>query len=88
VVVAWSISVLCCDFYMPYELPIMIMAILYNFFVVDPYFIRWFMRCEYLSCSWCMSRCILLSHSLLLVLIKHVCESMRWGWCVLDGVTL
>jgi hypothetical protein len=34
-----------------------------------------------------MSRCILLSHSLLLVLIQHVCESARGGWCVLDGVT-
>jgi hypothetical protein len=48
---------------MPYELPNMIMAILCNSYVVDPYFIGWPMRCEPLSCSWCMSRCILLPYS-------------------------
>jgi hypothetical protein len=34
-----------------------------------------------------MSRCILSPRSLLLVLIQHVCESARGGWCVLNGVT-
>jgi hypothetical protein len=45
------------------------------------------MRCDMLLCSWCMSRCILLPHSLLDVLIQHVRESTRGEWCVLDGVT-
>jgi hypothetical protein len=47
-------------------------------------FIGWFMRYEP---SWWISRCILLPHSLLLVMIKLLCESMCGGWCVLDGVT-
>jgi hypothetical protein len=55
--------------------------------VVDLYFIGWSMRCDMLLCSWCMSRYILLPGSLLLVLIQHVCESARGGWCVLDEVT-
>jgi hypothetical protein len=62
-------------------------CILCNSYAVDLYFIGWSMRCDMLLCSWCMSRCILLSRSLLLVLIQHVCESARGGWCVLDGVT-
>jgi hypothetical protein len=62
-------------------------CILYNSYVVDLYFIEWSMRYDMLLCSRCMSRCILLPRYLLLVLIQHVCESARGGWCVLDGVT-
>jgi hypothetical protein len=39
VVVACSISIMCCDFWMSYELPNMIMAILCNSYVVNPYII-------------------------------------------------
>jgi hypothetical protein len=38
----------------------MIMAILCNSYMVDPYFIGCSMRCDILLCSQCMSRCILL----------------------------
>jgi hypothetical protein len=85
--VACSISLLCYDVEMPYELANMIMAILCNSYVVDPIFIGRSMRCESLSCSCCMSRWILLPRSLLLVVIQLLCESMCGEWCVLDGVT-
>jgi hypothetical protein len=67
--------------------PAWLWCILCNSYVVDLYFTGWSMRCDMLLCSWCMTRCILLPHYLLLVMTKHVCESMRGGWCVLDGVT-
>jgi hypothetical protein len=67
--------------------PTWLCCILYNSYVVDLYFIGWSMSCDVLLCSWCISRCILLPRSLLLVLIQLVCESVRGGWCVLDGVT-
>jgi hypothetical protein len=63
--------------------PTWLWCILCNFYVVDLYIIGWLMRCDMLFCSWRMSRCIFSPHSLLLVLIQHVCEGM-WGvWCVL-----
>jgi hypothetical protein len=88
VAVACSISLLCYDcldaiWAVQHDL----WHILCNSYLEDLYFIGWSMRCDMLLCSWCMSRCILLPRSLLLVLIQHVCESTRGGWCVLDGVT-
>jgi hypothetical protein len=67
--------------------PTWLWFILCNSYVVDLYFIGWSMGCDMLLCFWCMSICILLPHSLLLVLIQHVCENAKGGWCVLDGVT-
>jgi hypothetical protein len=67
--------------------PTWLWCILCNSYMVDLYFIGWSMRCDMFLCSWCMSRCILLPCSLLLVLIQHLCESTRGGWCALDGVT-
>jgi hypothetical protein len=62
--------------------PTWLWCILCNSYVVDLYIIGWLMRCDMLLCSWCMSRCILLPHSLLLVLIQHVCESERGIVCI------
>jgi hypothetical protein len=68
---------------MSYELPNMIMAILFNSYVLDPYFIGWSVRCEHLSCSWCMNRCILLSCSYYLFLSNLLWEHV-WGMvCVI-----
>jgi hypothetical protein len=61
--------------------PTWLWHILCNSYMVDPYLIGWSMLY-----SICMSRCILFPRSLLLVLIQHVCEGARGGWCVLDGV--
>jgi hypothetical protein len=61
--------------------------IIAHIYMVNLYFIRWSMRYDMLLCFLCMSRCILLPYFLLLVLIQHIYESTRGGWCVLDGVT-
>jgi hypothetical protein len=45
------------------------------------------MKTKPLLCSWCIDRCMVLHRSLLLVMLKLLCESMCEGWCVLDGVT-
>jgi hypothetical protein len=62
--------------------PTWLCHILCNYYVVDPYFIRWSMSCDTLLCSWCMIRCILLPRSLLLVLIQLVCEIMMRMVCI------
>jgi hypothetical protein len=62
--------------------PTWLWCMLCNSYVVDLYIIGWLMRCNMLLCSWYMSRCIFLPHSLLLVLIQHVCEGMRDMMCI------